>query len=84
MKLIIEPTEGIVYLDGTPSRIWKAETEQGEKLEVLISFVKVDARQACAEELSKSLKELVVSVDRSHEFFCRPAPLPPGKSEAVN
>lgn len=70
MKLSIEPTPGIVYLNGLPCRIWKGTTETGDPIDVLVSFVRLDSRyRESGDTLARSLRELTVSVDRSEEWF---------------
>lgn len=45
MKLMIESTETLVEVDGTPARVWRGLSEHGVECVVFVSRIAVDATQ---------------------------------------
>jgi hypothetical protein len=49
VKITLESTTKIVYLNGVPARIWEGRTDGGVPLHAYVTRVAVDPKHDCAE-----------------------------------
>ncbi len=56
MKIMIESTADLTYLDGAKVRAWKGVTERGVACFVFVHRIAVEAAQDC-EQFDRELKE---------------------------
>lgn len=59
MKITIESTDKIVYLNGIPARIWEGETASGIRVHCFITRIAVGKDEPRVEEFTAELEETV-------------------------
>ena len=57
MKVILENTTKVVYLNGVPARIWEGETETGIKVHAYVTRIAIDVDEPRFQEFTKELEE---------------------------
>jgi hypothetical protein len=57
MKIIIESTSKIVWLNGIQARIWEGETDSAIKIHCFITRVAIDKDEPRVEQFETELKE---------------------------
>ena len=57
MKIIVESTTKVVYLNGIPARIWEGLTESGIKLHCYITRIAIDHKEIRIKEFEEELQK---------------------------
>ena len=70
MKIILEPTDRIVTVNGIPMRLWRGVTGKGIKVEAIIPRIAASAHDDVS-ELSAELKETLAPVTDHSAFPLR-------------